>query len=147
MAAIKFQPFASAVDYSFWHELTQRKLDVWRLSEEPVHVWGTYLTRAAADELPCQLRVAGTSFVAERPSAATIPGELLGRCGLLALTVVGVLVNTNTSEAFVALDRKALLDAACARLVADAQSGAAQRDPVLLQRFVCMCFADLKRYK
>ncbi len=85
-------------------------------------------------------------------------------CGL------GTLINTNTSEDFAGLDRKAILQRTLDRMVctfgdiqpsnkthtvtldrhaqvADMASGAAENDPRMLQRFLCLCYADLKRYK
>jgi ubiquitin-like modifier-activating enzyme ATG7 len=130
--ALKFQQFSSFVDFSFWHELTKKKLDEYRLSEEPVDLVGCFSTKGAAGQ-PAYLRVDAESF----KSLAQVPGA----------NCVGSLVNTNTVESFVALDRKALVARAAERLRADLASGAAEASPALLTRFVLICFADLKAYK
>jgi hypothetical protein len=39
---LKFQPFSSAVNVSFWYELSKRKLDTYRLSEDPISVRGKF---------------------------------------------------------------------------------------------------------
>ena len=128
--AVKFQQFSSFVDFSFWHELTKKKLDEYRLSEEPVELVGCFSTKGAPGQ-PAFLRVDADSF---RP-LEQVPGA----------NCVGSLVNTNTVEAFAALDRKALVARAAERLRSDLDSGAAEASPALLTRFVLICFADLKR--
>ena len=35
---LKFVPFASSIDPSFWSEFSKRKIDVLKLSEEPIIV-------------------------------------------------------------------------------------------------------------
>ena len=40
MGTLKFAPLQSYADSSFWSELGERKLDHFRLSEEPVDIQG-----------------------------------------------------------------------------------------------------------
>ncbi len=128
--ALKFQQFSSFVDFSFWHELTKRKLDEYRLSEEAVPLSGSFSTRGTSGQ-PAYLRVDSDSFT----KAAGV-----SNCE-------GTLVNTNTIESFTGLDRKAIVERAAAQLSADLASGAAENDPSLLTRFAVITFADLKAYK
>ena len=39
---LRFEPFTSSVDLSFWYELSRRKLDLFRLSEDAVPLNGFY---------------------------------------------------------------------------------------------------------
>lgn len=39
---LKFVPFSSCIDPSFWHRITQLKLDVDRLNENNHQIWGYY---------------------------------------------------------------------------------------------------------
>lgn len=40
--ALQFAPFCSSLDFSFWHTLTQKKLEEFRLSDDPRPVHGFY---------------------------------------------------------------------------------------------------------
>lgn len=136
---VKFQPYASSVDFSFWHELTKRKLDTWHLSEERVTLRGSFAVRGAGTSgLPLQMRVTGEGF--------SDLHERLG-AGEGQVRVAGSLWNTNTVEGFQGLDRKALVDAVCVEMSNAVETGLALKDPMVLQRFIIICFADLKRYK
>lgn len=39
---LQFAPFCSALEAGFWHQLTQRKLDDYRLDESPRDIRGYY---------------------------------------------------------------------------------------------------------
>lgn len=39
---LQFAPFSSALDVGFWHELTQKKLNEYRLDEAPKDIKGYY---------------------------------------------------------------------------------------------------------
>ena len=43
-ATLQFQPFASAVDASFWHTLSQSKIDRFKLDDSPVQLKAYYST-------------------------------------------------------------------------------------------------------
>ncbi|KAG2471100.1 ATG7 enzyme, partial [Polypterus senegalus] len=94
---LQFTPFSSALDAGFWHELTRRKLNDYRLDESPRHIKGYYCNgKTACDILGT---MAHSSFVNERESATPT------RC----CAATGLLYNTNTLESFKACDKKALL--------------------------------------
>ena len=42
LAKLQFAPFNSALDVGFWHELTQKKLNEYRLDEAPKDIKGYY---------------------------------------------------------------------------------------------------------
>ncbi len=39
---LKFIPYSSAFDTGFWHELTRRKLDIYRLDSSNISIYGYY---------------------------------------------------------------------------------------------------------
>lgn len=70
MPLVQFSPFSSLVHPAFWHKLTDLKVDVLRLSDDPVPVTGAYRTgRSITDRetgqdiaLACSLSVSEESF-------------------------------------------------------------------------------------
>lgn len=42
MTTLKFVPYSSAFDTGFWHELTRRKLDIYRLDSSDKMIYGYY---------------------------------------------------------------------------------------------------------
>ena len=42
LSKLQFAPFSSALDVGFWHELTQKKLNEYRLDEAPKDIKGYY---------------------------------------------------------------------------------------------------------
>lgn len=42
MTIVKFGPFLSTAEVSFWTSLAEKKLNVLKLSEEPLDITGTY---------------------------------------------------------------------------------------------------------
>lgn len=42
MTTLKFVPYSSAFDTGFWHELTRRKLDIYRLDSSDQAIFGYY---------------------------------------------------------------------------------------------------------
>lgn len=42
LSRLQFAPFSSALDVGFWHELTQKKLNEYRLDEAPKDIKGYY---------------------------------------------------------------------------------------------------------
>ena len=70
MPVVQFQPFSSLVNPSFWHSLTDLKVDVLRLSDEPLTISASYTTgRIVKDretgqdvDLGCNLSLWGDAF-------------------------------------------------------------------------------------
>lgn len=46
---LKFIPFSSSIDPSFWHKLSQLKLDVDKLKEVERNIWGSYSNQSPPD--------------------------------------------------------------------------------------------------
>lgn len=70
MPIVQFAPFSSLIQPSFWHELTNLKIDVLRLSDEALPISGSYSAgRSVKDRetgqeiaLGCNLSVGSESF-------------------------------------------------------------------------------------
>ncbi|XP_060984841.1 ubiquitin-like modifier-activating enzyme ATG7 isoform X7 [Dama dama] len=133
LSRLQFAPFSSALDVGFWHELTQKKLNEYRLDEAPKDIKGYYYNGDSAG-LPARLTLEFSAFDMSAPTPA--------RC----CPAVGTLYNTNTLEAFKAADKKLLLEEAANEIWESIKSGAALDNPVLLNKFLLLTFADLKKY-
>lgn len=133
LSKLQFAPFSSALDVGFWHELTQKKLNEFRLDETPKDIKGYYYNGDSAG-LPARLTLEFSAFDKGAPTPA--------HC----CPAVGTLYITNTLEAFKAADKKLLLDQAANEIWESIKSGAALENPVLLNKFLLLTFADLKKY-
>ncbi|XP_075039277.1 ubiquitin-like modifier-activating enzyme ATG7 [Mixophyes fleayi] len=130
---LQFVPFSSALDAGFWHELTQKKLNEYRLDETAKVIKGYYYN-GDPPGLPSRLTLEFSAFDKNGPTPA--------RC----CPAVGSLYNTNTLDSFKSCDKKALLEQAANEIWDAIKSGAALDDPVLLNKFLLVTFADLKKY-
>ena len=141
MADVKtllFQSFSSFLDVSFWNDFSKKKLDVWKLSEEPIQISGTYSCGSSKHtNLPSRLHLSSTSFSPSSP-----PSSLSAQ----QHAAVGLLHNANTIEGFKKMDKKGIWDALAAQIWRDITSGDALERPELLARFVIFTFGDLKKY-
>ncbi|XP_037086702.1 ubiquitin-like modifier-activating enzyme ATG7 [Pollicipes pollicipes] len=126
---LQFLPFASSVDTGFWHKFSQLKLDVLCLKEEAVSLTG-YFSNSAACGMPALFNVDSASF--ERS-----PGDL---------ACPGLLINTNTREAFKGFDKARLLQEHGRTILRAITDGTALETPCLLNPFLLVTFADLKKY-
>ncbi|TBU55968.1 E1-like protein-activating [Dichomitus squalens] len=139
MPIVQFAPFQSLVQPAFWHALTDLKIDVLRLSEDALPVTATYTTgRAVKDRetgndiaLGCNLTISGDAF-----SNTHLPQH--------AVAATGSFKNFNTIEDFKNADKTALFNS-----VADEiwKSITVDKSTALLNRFLVLTFADLKKYK
>uniref|UniRef100_A0A6Q2XLE8 Ubiquitin-like modifier-activating enzyme ATG7 n=1 Tax=Esox lucius TaxID=8010 RepID=A0A6Q2XLE8_ESOLU len=130
---LQFAPFSSALEAGFWHQLTQKKLNDYRLDESPKNIKGYYYNGDPVG-LPTRLTLEFSAFEVDGPTPV--------RC----CPVTGTLFNTNTLEAFKTSDKKALLEQQAKEIWDAIQSGAALDDPSLLCRFLLLTYADLKKY-
>ncbi|KAG8180844.1 hypothetical protein JTE90_005930 [Oedothorax gibbosus] len=133
MSPLQFAPFSSAVDSGFWYQLTQKKLDVFKLDDGPVDMSGFYST-SSAPGLPPVFHVDYSAL------------ESSGSRGSVCC-VSGTLLNTNTLEDFKRKDKRMLLqENAQQKIWAAIEDGRALQDPSLLQHCLFLTFADLKKY-
>uniref|UniRef100_A0A672G9U6 Ubiquitin-like modifier-activating enzyme ATG7 n=1 Tax=Salarias fasciatus TaxID=181472 RepID=A0A672G9U6_SALFA len=130
---LQFAPFSSALEAGFWHQLTQKKLNDYRLDESPKCIKGYYYNGDPVG-LPTRLTLEFSAFDIDGPTPA--------RC----CPAVGTLYNTNTLDAFKTTDKKALLEKEAREIWDAIQSGVALKDPSILCRFILLTFADLKKY-
>eukprot|EP00698_Gefionella_okellyi_P003614 TRINITY_DN13393_c0_g1_i1.p1 TRINITY_DN13393_c0_g1~~TRINITY_DN13393_c0_g1_i1.p1 ORF type:complete len:701 (-),score=193.97 TRINITY_DN13393_c0_g1_i1:55-2157(-) len=132
---MRFQTFQSSVEPLFWRELADRKLDQFMLSDAPVPITGLFSCNTQAG-IPPSLIAPGSAFSSERqfnPNMFAVPGAVH---------------NCNTLEDFKqrVAEKSSLLEECAKQIMADIRSGAVERDPALLQRFILLTFADLKKH-
>ncbi|EJD47541.1 hypothetical protein AURDEDRAFT_183978 [Auricularia subglabra TFB-10046 SS5] len=141
MPVVQFQTFTSLVQPEFWHELTRRKVDELRLSQDalPIHA-GYALARTAHDRESGADIALPANFVLGADAFGDPPARDF-RQGVVAR---GSFRNVNTMEEFKALDKAAIFAAAIDEMWTNALE---QDDPNELTRFLVICFADLKKYK
>ncbi|KAF8649445.1 hypothetical protein AX16_005792 [Volvariella volvacea WC 439] len=140
MPIVQFAPFTSLVQPSFWHELTRLKIDVLRLSDDALDITAFYgsgrsvVDRETGQEvaLGCNLTVGSESF----DKGHQLP---LGN-----VAASGTFKNFNTIEDFKATDKTQLFNNEAEKIW---QHILTKRDPSLLNRFLLITFADLKKYK
>ncbi|KAI7903438.1 E1-like protein-activating enzyme Gsa7p/Apg7p [Cokeromyces recurvatus] len=137
---LKFTPFNSAVDASFWQSFASKKLDVLKLSDEPQVIQGYYTAGQLAIDENKPIII---------PSHFTIPSDGLsntinvkfGSCSK------GMLINTNTIEEFRNIDKNKLFHKVSEKITNSVQDGEALKDANILNSFLLLTFADLKIYK
>ncbi|KAF8060911.1 hypothetical protein FPV67DRAFT_312395 [Lyophyllum atratum] len=140
MPIVQFAPFSSLVQPSFWHELTNLKIDVLRLSDEALTIAGSYsVGRSVTDResgkeivLGCNLSVGSESFNKE---IKVQPGSI---------PVSGTFKNYNTIEEFKAADKTALFNQEADKIWDHILT---TRNITLLNHFLLITYADLKKYK
>ncbi|XP_077132958.1 ubiquitin-like modifier-activating enzyme ATG7 isoform X1 [Ranitomeya variabilis] len=130
---LQFVPFASALDAGFWHQLTQKKLNEYRLDESAKAIKSHYYNGDPTG-LPTRLTLEFSAFDMNAPTPAR------------SCPALGSLYNTNTLDSFKKFDKKALLDQAANEIWEAIKSGSALNNPVLLNKFLLLTFADLKKY-
>eukprot|EP00808_Paulinella_micropora_P004953 g47263.t1 len=86
----KFQPFASALDVSFWSELSKKKLEELKLDSAALTVSAAYAT-SPHTTVPSRLQLSSSSLQSQ--PTATAQGLGSEHCWTL-----GQLYNSNTQE-------------------------------------------------
>eukprot|EP00500_Bicosoecida_sp_ms1_P003325 CAMPEP_0203813272 /NCGR_PEP_ID=MMETSP0115-20131106/4625_1 /ASSEMBLY_ACC=CAM_ASM_000227 /TAXON_ID=33651 /ORGANISM="Bicosoecid sp, Strain ms1" /LENGTH=209 /DNA_ID=CAMNT_0050722135 /DNA_START=6 /DNA_END=631 /DNA_ORIENTATION=- len=122
---LRFQPFSSSVDVSFWQELGVRKLHAWKLDARPRPIAG-FFAAAPHPRLPSTLAVRRESFVPAAAAAGAVADVDDDEAAVVAaaaataapheVVVPGVVINVNTAEEFKSIDKKALLAEAGGRI-------------------------------
>ncbi|XP_061076484.1 ubiquitin-like modifier-activating enzyme ATG7 isoform X2 [Conger conger] len=130
---LQFAPFSSALEAGFWHQLTQKKLNEYRLDESPKSIKGYYYNGDPAG-LPTRLTLEFSAFDV---------GPTPARC----CPALGTLYNMNTFEAFKTCDKKVILEKEANEIWQAVQSETVLEDPSLLTKFILLTFADLKKYR
>lgn len=136
MTTLKFAPFSSSADVTYFVELAHLKLNIWGLDSSAVPLMASF--GPARQGASPRLSVARESLH---------PAAIIRSSALAVCACPGVLLNTNTTADFKALDKKAALEAAAAEVRSAVASGRAAAEPALLTRFVLLSFADLKAHQ
>ncbi|CAG8494260.1 7433_t:CDS:10 [Ambispora gerdemannii] len=145
---VQFVPFSSAVEAPFWHTLSTRKIDLYKLDDTPQNIVGYYSTGHTLTNskdltevnvvLPSRLCLGTGAFDSD---------EAIGSLPPFTYPSVGTVKITNTIEEFKSLDKQALFKTTTEQIWNDIVSGKAIENPSLLTRFLLITFADLKKYK
>ena len=146
---LQFQPFSSFVDVSFWHEFAKRKLNVYKLSEDPIPLRATYACGALSKKgvaRPPRLYLSVDTLPVLREEDNIEDGGFPSSSSG-SFNAPGLMYNTNTLEGFKKFDKKKYFDECATRLWDHIVSGEALRDPSLLSTFVLFTYADLKKYQ
>ncbi|KAL8594890.1 hypothetical protein ACOMHN_038453 [Nucella lapillus] len=133
-SVLQYVPFSSMIEPGFWHKLSENKLNVYGLDEEPKPIKGFYFN----GDLPGLTPHLTLDYAAFDVKEKVPPRSLLS---------TGVLRNVNTVEAFRDCDKKQLITAMGTEIWNDIRSGAALKNPNLLSRFLLLTYANLKKYQ
>ncbi|KAM6493777.1 hypothetical protein JOM56_010138 [Amanita muscaria] len=140
MPVVLFAPFSSLVEPSFWHNLTDLKVDVLKLNDDALQVFASYTTaRYIKDSKTGQDRAVSSPL---RVSGESLQNEY--QVPPTAIPVTGTFKNYNTIEDFKATDKRAMLNEEAEKIWDHIIT---KRDTSLLNRFLLVTFADLKKYK
>ncbi|KAF9173583.1 Autophagy protein 7 [Mortierella sp. AD011] len=144
---LQFHPWASAVEAPFWQVLTQRKMDIFKLDDSLKSIQGYYFTGQ-------QARIPGTDTTVDMPArlclgTGAFPDDhnQSNRTPAFTFPAPGIVKNTNTIEDFKSIDKTALFKTTVDQIWGDITSGRAVTDPSLLNKFLLLTFADLKKFK
>eukprot|EP00897_Mesotaenium_endlicherianum_P002215 jgi/Mesen1/2020/ME000148S01118 len=147
---LQFSPWKSAVEIGFWELLARFKLEKYRLSEDPISITG-FFSPSSHKQVPSYINLTTDSFQEDEDAdPSTLSSHASEDSNLKAgalCCVPGLVHNTNTRETFVELDRPALLRSTTEKIWQSIMSGEAETDPSLLNAFVVISFADLKKWK
>ncbi|GMM33194.1 Atg7 protein [Saccharomycopsis crataegensis] len=138
---LKFVPFHSSVDSSFFQKLSELKLDKFKLDTSSQVILAYYNIKLFTKNSAPLINVSGTSF--ENHSNEfhrMLPGGS-------ALFAPGNLVNLNTKEQFQEMDKNAYLQASGEKLYQSFKSKEVLTNPALLASLNVLSFSDLKKFK
>ncbi|XP_049775699.1 ubiquitin-like modifier-activating enzyme ATG7 [Schistocerca cancellata] len=127
-----YAPFESFVHTTFWHKLSQIKLEIDKLKEEARPVWGCYT--CTTPPAMCSVHVDFSSYNQDFQDQP------------LALPMHGTIINKNTLESFKEYNKVQLLDEYGQNLLSSIRTAEALKNPSLLSRFILLTYADLKKY-
>ncbi|KAF9268423.1 E1-like protein-activating [Marasmius fiardii PR-910] len=140
---VQFTPLPSLTHPSFWHKLTELKLDVLKLSDAEVDITGTY----GVGRLFRDREASGDSWVGVGGSLG-VDEDSLGKgqssVPLGSAVARGIVKNFNTIEDFKAVDKSKLFNQVADKIWVSIQS---TRSTALLNSFLVITYADLKKYK
>lgn len=131
---LSYVPLNSSVNPSFWSKLSELKIDVYKSNEIDVVIWG-YSRLIENANLPTSLlEVDSTSFNKEFSDQETY------------IPFYGKFINTNTIEKFKSCDKQLLINNEGMKFVERLKNGDVLKNPSLLNWFILLTFADIKKY-
>ncbi|XP_067632933.1 ubiquitin-like modifier-activating enzyme ATG7 [Eurosta solidaginis] len=128
---LQYSPLQSFVNPTFWHKLSDIKLNHDRLSDAPKPIHGYYTNYNAKG---CLLETDYSSFNGDFVAPRHFQ------------PAAGTLYNKNTIEEFKAIDKNKLLRSEGCKLIEDFRNDRILDDPKLLARFFVLSFSDLSTY-
>jgi ubiquitin-like modifier-activating enzyme ATG7 len=135
---LKFLPFSSTVESSFWVRYSHRKLETIKLSEDPLPLVATYGVGTTAQQ---RLQLLESSL--DPTDTDAIPND--------RVVCHGSLLGLNTLEAFSKRDKNQLLKEQFERTfwktVCGSASGGTTTTTTTMNPFQVLTFADLKQHK
>ncbi|THV04544.1 E1-like protein-activating [Dendrothele bispora CBS 962.96] len=139
---VQFAPLPSQTHPSFWHKLTELKLDVLKLSDAEVDIIGSYgvgkLIKDREGGPGAYVGVTGSLSVEEQSFGQGHPPSISN------IAAKGTVKNYNTIEEFKAADKTKLFNEAADKIWTSVQT---TKSTSLLNSFLLITFADLKKYK
>ncbi|KAG9294887.1 hypothetical protein G9A89_003227 [Geosiphon pyriformis] len=143
---LQFASFSSAVEAPFWQNFSTRKIDLYKLDDAPLSIIGYYSTgHSISSNDPTEANIVMPTRLCLGPGAFETESTL--RLPSFSFPSIGILKNTNTIEEFKSLDKTILFKETAEKIWLDIISGKAIENPWLLNRFLLVTFADLKKYK
>lgn len=128
---IQYVPFMSFVHPSFWHTLTEVKLNVDKLNETSRQIHGRFTYR---DDIGPVFEVDGTSFNKDPEYEK------------FYTNISGTLINKNTIEEFKLIDKASFLNSIGKIIWDKLKERLWINNPSLLLNFFIISFADLKKF-
>jgi ubiquitin-like modifier-activating enzyme ATG7 len=133
MKALQYSPFNSHLHPGFWSVFSKLKLEVLGLKEDPVTMTGQFVNNGAKN-LPTSMNVEWNAF----QDNVKLPWN--------TFKSIGTLINKNTLDAFKQCDKGSIMEVEAGKLQEAFYSGEALKNPDVLNRFVILMYADLKKY-
>nr|CAD7400005.1 unnamed protein product [Timema poppensis] len=131
---LQFASFTTYVEPSFWHKLSQLKLDIDKLEEKVRLIWGKYSSYTSNTSLKPSVFVDYSAYNDQFEE------------GNMQLPIKGQLLNLNTLEDFKSCDKTKLLNDYGQTVWEQITSGKVFENPTLLVSFLLLTHADLKKY-
>ncbi|OZC09881.1 e1-like protein-activating enzyme Gsa7p/Apg7p [Onchocerca flexuosa] len=131
--AVKFVSFTTFVDPLFWDELGMRKLNDWKLDEQPHSITATYCNQDPGTS-STRLSISFDAFLVKSEWNKNV------------VSVNGSVLAVNTYETFKNLDRKQILCCTAEKVKKCIESLDWLQKPSLLNTFYLTVYPDLKKY-
>lgn len=140
---VKYSPFSSSVDASFWTKLADLKLNTLRLNEDPIPIYGSYGPPTSEKDLqPARMRLDHTSLSFSSGSSDNNNNNNNSNRNEV-IFCNGTITVLNTLEAFKRVDKSIIFNSLTTKIL---QTQEQDEDLSYLSSFHCICFLDLKKY-